>query len=1198
MFIKILKYIALFFATLITLLLLIVGILAIPSVTQKVVTASLEHFLEVNASVSQARLSFLGLSASGRLNQKDHFALQIQPENLSKAVITLHYDGDVNTFSKVATVELPYVATVLDARFTTDDLYLDLNASLLEGELNANLSLMTWSYHYEIDNLDLDSFRTQQKAPIDNYASGTLSAEGDGIIEAPYTVTFWLTTQHLQLENNVTSLISPQLETPLPLSLEVKGSVGANALSTQLTIKSPLLDANISKLLYDFNQSTVQLHLDLLNHQKEIIPVQKLYVDCNTSIGNEINATYLLEADGYQLSTQRLIYDLNTSALDLDYKLSSLKQKPIDLQNENQLFGTLTYKDDNLSLSLDAKSINSPILLTLQHNQLHVISNNIPLKSLQIIGNQEVIAKGDLFVEADANLSSEPLLWRAYLSSKNLKLPWKYRKDVGLKNDLSLTLSANNETGGDIVLHPTLWSNVGRINYTALRYKPKLQLLFFNFNAQKVKTAYYRAPKLNLKGSLNLKKSRLNKTVLTTPYEHVDIKRVSYSDKGAKAHVKFMLSRLDRFGGLNPDYKLHGETFLDYTPEKTVVTLESKELGHLDFQQKKKVIILSGNTLPIREINDLLNEPSIMSGDLNYTLRYSASSIKATLNSERIVGDGDFNTSVRPFKLDFATSLKYHKKRYQGNATLHTGNEHFTISNIMADLSKNRINSRYKLKIDKLEENTFILPAELEGPLQLSGDFEQNVYQHLTLKLTDFQLPTKWHQKLEANATTPLETNATIELFNDKGLINFDGQVSTTLLKLNVEKSDFNLKTGDFHFNTDLRTKLWLKDTNISTAGSYKKNFITVPKATLDTAHQTIALKALHYTFKESNLTTKYSLRLKPYANAPYHSKASIYGDIKTKPNIDITMQSDSLGGDFSARFTEKAFHLNAKDVSIVKLIEFSGQKVPISRGSFDATVDVSSPSLLEANLTTLRGQSDVNITDMVLEGIELDSILKTLRNSQDLNFFQGGLADLPLVRSIKEIPSDIIDEDANSTHFQKMRFLTDINETGLHCSDCAIATEENLIAIKGGINLEKQTFNELYVGMLFPNNCAYFIQQVDGNLSEPQVKLAAAGFKVVGGAAKSLIGNVGSVIDFGADVVKGTGHVVGDAASYVPVVGEKTDEALTAVTDAPKDGTSAMQECTPFYTGVIIHPQEAKKSYSKKRKERKAVRKEHRNNK
>jgi len=211
----------------------------------------------------------------------------------------------------------------------------------------------------------------------------------------------------------------------------------------------------------------------------------------------------------------------------------------------------------------------------------------------------------------------------------------------------------------------------------------------------------------------------------------------------------------------------------------------------------------------------------------------------------------------------------------------------------------------------------------------------------------------------------------------------------------------------------------------------------------------------------------------------------------------------------------------------------------------------------------------------MFLDGVELDSTIDTLRNSQDLNLFQGNLGDLPLIRSVKDIPSDLTSKEANSTHFSHIRFLTDVNKTGLHCSDCAVATEENLIVIKGGINLQTQTFNEMYVGMLFPNNCAYFIQQIDGNLSDPQVKLAAAGFKVIGGAAKSLVGNIGTVVDFGAGVIKKTGDAVGGAASYVPVVGEKTDAALTTITDAPKSGTTSMTKCTPFYTGSIRHPKQ-----------------------
>ena len=1150
-------------------------ILAIPPVTHYSAKTVLEHFLEVNTTLQRASLNLQGLQVSGHLNTKDYFELFLILESPTSALVTLHYDGDVNTFSKVATVELPYVATVLDATFTTQDRYLDLNATLLEGTLQADLSLVEWNYHYKINNVDLTSFRTQQHRPVANYASGGLSAHGEGIIEDPYTVTFNLQGEHLQLENNITSLISPDVDASLPFTLEINGSVGANNLSTQLVITSTLVDANASQLFYDFNTSTFRVFLNIINHQQEIAPVKNASLDFNGSIGNALNASYQLTVDNYRLKTKQLQMDFNTSDLTLDYKLSTLEPHPLNLQGDNVLFGDLSYGNGNLSLKIDSKAINSPILLALKENKLRVISNNINLASLQIMTNQEVIAKGNLSLEADADLSTKPLLWHAKVQSKDLQLPWRYRKDIGLTNNLNLIIGVKNEQNGDIVVHPTLWSNVGLINHTALRYKPNQEILYFNLNAKNINTSYYKVPKLNLRGALNLKESRLNRTTLKTSYEKVVINSLHYSDKGIKSRINFMLSRLDRFGRLSPEYKLHGETILHYSPQKTVITLDSNALGHLNLEQKGKVIKLSGDTLPVQEISALLNEPSIMHGNLDYTLRYTESSIKATVHSKQLRGDGELNQSVRPFELDFSTSLKYKDARYRGNASLETDNEFFKISNISVDLSKNQVRSRYELHINKLENNTFILPPELKGPLQLSGDFEQNVYQHLTLNLTDFKLPKEWHQKLEDNATASLETNASVEIYNDKGLINFNAKVTNKLLQLKIKKSDFNIKTGGFHFNSDLKTALWVKDTNFTTAGTYSKKLISLPEATLDTAHQTISLKKLQYIFKDENLTTDYSLHLKPYAHAPYHSKASIYGKIKTKPSIDVTMQSTSLGGQFDAHLSKKKFQLRAKNVSLVKLIKFSGQKVPISKGALNAKIIMHSPSLFDAELTTLQGQSDINITDMLLDGVELDSTIDTLRNSQDLNLFQGNLGDLPLVRSVKDIPSDLTSKEANSTHFGHIRFLTDVNKTGLHCSDCAIATEENFIVIKGGINLQTQTFNEMYVGMLFPNNCAYFIQQIDGNVSNPQVKLAAAGFKVIGGAAKSLVGNIGTVVDFGAGIIKKTGDAVGGVASYVPVVGDKTDAALTTITNAPKNGTTSMTECTPFYAGSINHPKQ-----------------------
>ncbi|MCJ7766754.1 MAG: hypothetical protein MUP09_12605, partial [Thiovulaceae bacterium] len=77
---------------------------------------------------------------------------------------------------------------------------------------------------------------------------------------------------------------------------------------------------------------------------------------------------------------------------------------------------------------------------------------------------------------------------------------------------------------------------------------------------------------------------------------------------------------------------------------------------------------------------------------------------------------------------------------------------------------------------------------------------------------------------------------------------------------------------------------------------------------------------------------------------------------------------------------------------------------------------------------------------------------------------------------------------------------------------------------------------------------------------------------------AISLIGNVGSVVNLGGDIIKGTGDFVGNVASYVPIIGKTAEKALTTVTDTPKDITSKVTQCTPFYSGTIKHPKPLKK--------------------
>ncbi len=1157
----------------------------VPPVTKSLLQSSLRYFLKVDADVAAASLSLHGLEASGRLDQNDSFTLSAKPHSLTRATLTLHYDGNVNTFSNIATLELPRIAAVLDATFTTGDRQLDINATLLDGTLKGDVSFVTWDYRYEIDNVDLTTFRTQQKNPLPNYATGRLSAKGSGILENPYTVNFFLESRDLQLEENATILLSPELEHPLPLALEINGSVGSDALKSYVTLHNAVTDVAFDKLYYGFDQRQFRVSVAMRNHKEKILPLKHAALDLNGTLGEgDLNASYLLSVDGYRLRTERLRYDFNSSDLNLDYRLSSLNTKPLNIRSEHTLFGELNYANGNLSVTAGSEALKSPVLLTLKDNQLHLISDNMPVEPLQVMANQEVIVQGNATIEADANLSSEPLLWKAKVQSKNLELLWKYGKELGLKNTIALTVDAKSETDGDIVVRPALWSNIGIVNDTALRYRPDVQRLYFTLNAKKIKTTYYQAPKLNIRGALDIKQNRLNKTTLTTPYETIVVRDLSYSEQGIKSHLDFVMTGLNRFGTLNSNYKLSGKSYLNHTPRKTTVKLDVQELGSLTFEHKNKEINVAGEKLPVEALLRLTDQPVVMKGNLDYNLRYTSSSIKANVTSDKLSGYGDLSRSIRPFSLEHNLSLKYKDSRYRGNAAIKTGNERITVPHVVLDLSKKTLKSRYNLDIKALEKNTFILPKELKGPLRINGEFEQDGDQHLTLNLLNFQLPKKWHKMLDANATAPLETNASLQAYNTKGFIDLNGTLDNRLFQVRLRKSDYNLETGDFHLNGDLKTKRWPNDTDIAAIGSYRKGHLYLSLGDITTNYETINLKNLHYTPKEQNLTTEFQLRLKPYPNAPYHATAFIDGEVQTKPELYAVMKSDSIGGELDANLTDTDLHLTATKVSVPMLVAFSGLKIPIENGTLDSTINVSSPSFTEGNLASIKGRSDIRITDMVLKGVDLDDTLETLRNSQDLNLFQGSFAEMPIVRSLKEIPADIMKkEDVKKTRFGDMRFLTDIDNAAVHCVDCAVATEENLVAVRGDVNLTTQTFENFYIGLLYPTYCAYFIQQVEGNVSAPQVELAAAGFNIVGGATKSLIGNIGGVLDLGADIVKSTGSVVGSAASYVPVVGKATDKALTSVTDAPKEISNAAMECTPFYSGVIRHPKPVSESRLKK---------------
>ncbi|MGB6018999.1 MAG: hypothetical protein WBF77_05330, partial [Sulfurimonadaceae bacterium] len=867
----VIKYVSL---SLLFTVVLAISLLFIPPVTKSIVQKALSYFLEVDANVTHASLSIHGLEASGTLDHNDTFELTATPHSFTRATATLHYDGNVKTFSNVATVQLPHIAAVLDATFTTQNLRLDVNASALNGTIKGYLSLEEFNYAYEITDLNISLYQQKQTFrwyTIPGYTTGLLSAQGGGIIESPYTVGFNLQSRDLQLEENGTTLISSELQSPLPLYLEINGSVNTDALFIDISLESALVDLEAKTLHLDLNKSSFDVALALANHDEKIAPIKHVALDLNGTIKeSSIDTAFTLLVDDYRLDGEQMRYGFETNTFDLKYLLSSLKRKPLYLQGDYALFGDLEYKAETLSLSADSKAINSPILVTLKDKMLKVISNNINLKSLQETANQDVLVQGNAAINAEADLGSEPLLWKAYVKSENLKLPWEYRKDIGLKNDLQVTLSAHNDEKGTIRLNPTLVSNAATITHSGLLYLPTSQKLFFNINAKKVKTPYYHTSRLNLKGTLDIKASRLNKTRITTPHEKIVINDLRYSKKGVKSHIDFQVDRLDRFADLSRDYNLSGKSFVHYTPKKTEVLVESDQLGDLNVAIKDKTIRLSGSGLGIQELMRLSDQPVILKGDLAYDIHAFPLNLTAHVTSDKLVDNSDKKDFLRPFALDFNTSLQRQDKRYSGQARLKTGDAVISVTDVLLDSSKKQLLAHYSLDVKALEKGLLVLPKEIKGPLKIHGEFEIDQHQRFTLNVEDFQLPKEWHQLLDKNASSYLETNASLQAFNNKGLLNVDANINNRLLQLNLHDSDFDLKSGAFTINSELKTNLWLKDTDISASGEYRTDHLYVSNSDIEAEHETINLHDLHYSFSDQNLSASYKLALKPYPNAPY----------------------------------------------------------------------------------------------------------------------------------------------------------------------------------------------------------------------------------------------------------------------------------------------------------------------------------------
>ena len=224
-----------------------------------------------------------------------------------------------------------------------------------------------------------------------------------------------------------------------------------------------------------------------------------------------------------------------------------------------------------------------------------------------------------------------------------------------------------------------------------------------------------------------------------------------------------------------------------------------------------------------------------------------------------------------------------------------------------------------------------------------------------------------------------------------------------------------------------------------------------------------------------------------------------------------------------------------------------------------------------QPNLSRLSGGIDVRARDLRIEGIDIDGYLETLRQTQDLSLFQGSLSELPIVRTVKNLPEDLFAAKPIRTDVTQARFGAAVTNGVLVCEDCAAATPKHRVAFAGNIDLPMRRFDHFYAALLNPKGCPYFMQRINGTLPDPRINLAESGVRVIGGVVVSLASNVTDAANWLTGVIYRVTSATGEVIRYVPLAGRSADKALTTVAGTLHGATAT--ECTPFYIGVIPPP-------------------------
>lgn len=173
----------------------------------------------------------------------------------------------------------------------------------------------------------------------------------------------------------------------------------------------------------------------------------------------------------------------------------------------------------------------------------------------------------------------------------------------------------------------------------------------------------------------------------------------------------------------------------------------------------------------------------------------------------------------------------------------------------------------------------------------------------------------------------------------------------------------------------------------------------------------------------------------------------------------------------------------------------------------FSASLSMRGTTALEVK-RTMAGQVSLRGENLTFDGVDLDETLSRFESSQNFNlvdvgaFFVAGPIGLIATKGYNF--ANMFSESGTSSEVRILVSNWKVEKGVAQAVDVAMATDENRIALQGGLDLANEQFAHMVVALIDAEGCTKVRQKIHGSFYDPMVDQPNV-FKTLAGPAVSL---------------------------------------------------------------------------------------------